>query len=80
MYFSNILNTDQVLIETSQLNFLMYADDIVLFSTSVSLAYKTVSRTGLQNYSKEWKMDVSLNKTKTIVLNKESKHVLKLHL
>ena len=64
-------NTDPVYLSSQKLNCLMYADDLVLMSTS---------REGLQNclyqlqkYCDDWKLDINVKKTKIIVFNKQGK-------
>jgi hypothetical protein len=64
---------DAVLLNNKPVNCLMYADDIVLLSTSPQ---------GLQNkldilkqYCNDWCLTVNTNKTKVLIFNKAGKHI-----
>lgn len=65
------LRTDPVYIDNIAVNCLMYADDIVMLSTSKEgLQYSLDS---LHEYSKKWKLEVNTSKTQIVIFNKGGK-------
>ena len=50
---------------------LMYADDMVLFSESISELQNMLNT--LQNYTTEWSLDVNVQKTKVVVFRNGGK-------
>ena len=65
-YFDS--SCDPVHINNCSVNSLLYADDVVLLSTSEKGLQKCVDR--LAEFSRDWKMTVNLKKTKILVFNK----------
>ena len=57
-------DTDAPLLDTSYVNCLMYADDLVLVSRSEEGLQGLIDKLG--DYCKRWRMDVNTQKTKTI--------------
>ena len=68
-HLNNLDGTDQITIGNSNINCLMYADELLLLSTSHSGLQKCIN--GIKEYSDKWKMEVNLNKTKTLIFNKK---------
>ncbi len=62
-------NTDPVTIGTQTLNALLYADDVVLISTSSTGLQNCIN--ALQAFSEEWKLEINLDKTKILIFNKK---------
>ena len=70
-YIRRMGGTDPVQLGNSKINCLMYADDVVLLSSSLSGLQKSLN--GLKEFSDEWKMQINLSKTKMVVFNKSGK-------
>lgn len=68
-HLNNLDGTDPITIGNSNINCLMYADDLILLSTSRSGLQKCIN--GIKEYSDKWKMEINLNKTKTLIFNKK---------
>ena len=69
LYINKQKQTDPVTVGSKPINCLMYADDVVLISTS---------KAGLQNcincvksFASDWKLQVNMDKTKVIIFNKK---------
>lgn len=62
---------DPVSLHNSSLNIFMYADDVVLLSTSEQGLQNCVNK--LSNFTKDWKMTVNIKKTKVLVFNKSGR-------
>ena len=71
--FPNYLSEckDPVNINNNVLQCLMYADDIVLFSTSLEGLQQRLN--GLDQFCKEWCLDLNVSKTKILIFNKGGK-------
>ena len=65
--------TDPVIIGNTRINCLMYADDVVLISTSKADLQKCIH--SIKQFSEKWKLDVNLNKTKVMIFNKNGAHL-----
>ena len=72
-YISKQGQTDPVSIGDAHINCLMYADDVVLLSTSKTGLQKCIN--GIKQFSNEWKLDLNLNKTKVLIFNKTGEHL-----
>lgn len=72
-HIKHATNTDPVTLGITKLNCLMYADDIVLLSTSKAGLQKCIDT--LKEFSDEWKLEVNLNKTKALIFNKPGEHI-----
>lgn len=70
-YISKAPNTDPVTIGSQKLNSLLYADDIVLISTSQKGLQSCIN--AVKQFSDTWKLDLNLNKTKVVIFNKRGK-------
>ena len=69
---NNFDNTcDPVLLQNQSLNMLMYADDVVLLSTSERGLQNCVNK--LAKFSRQWKMTLNTQKTKVLVFNKSGR-------
>ena len=66
---SNTSNTDEIMLGNTKLNCLLYADDIVLLSTSQQGLENCINT--VKDFSKAWRMEVNLNKTKVMIFNKK---------
>jgi len=64
-------NTDPVQLDQTLINCLMYADDIVLLSTTQEGLQTSINT--LQSFSNKWKLEVNLNKTKSMTFNTAGK-------
>jgi len=73
-YITRANDTHPVCLGSHTLNCLLYADDIVLLSTSKTGLQNCIN--ALYNFSKDWRLEVNLNKTKTLIFNKRG-HFLK---
>ena len=71
--FPNYLSEckDPVNINNNVLQCLMYADDIVLFSTSLEGLHQRLNE--LNQFCKEWCLDLNVSKTKILIFNKGGK-------
>ena len=67
------LNADPVTIGPSKLNCLLYADDVILLSTTKSGLQKCID--AIKSYSEQWKLEINLNKTKTLTFNKSGSFI-----
>jgi hypothetical protein len=65
---------DPILLNNKPLNCLLYADDLVLFSTSAKGLQTRLDK--LQKYCKDWCLKVNPNKTKVLVFNKDENKIL----
>lgn len=72
-YINTMENTDPLLLGNTKLNCLMYADDIVLLSTSRIGLQKCIQ--GMKEFSDKWKLEVNLDKTKALIFNKKGSHL-----
>lgn len=69
---------DSVKFNSKQLDCLMYADDIIIFSlTSEGLQNKLFS---LENYCDDWGMNVNIKKTKIITFNKAGRTIKEIYI
>ena len=68
-YINQTDRTDPVDLSSSQLNALMYADDVVLISKSESGLQNCIN--AINKFSEDWKMEINLDKTKVIIFNKK---------
>ena len=59
---------DPVTINKTQIHYLMYADDVVLLSTTEKGIQSCVDK--LSKFAKDWKMTINTNITKMLVFNK----------
>lgn len=66
-------NTDPITLGTSKVSCLLYADDIVLLSTSRQGLQKCIDC--VKTFSNTWHMEVNLNKTKVLIFNKSGEHI-----
>jgi hypothetical protein len=64
---------DLILLNNKPLNCLLYADDLVLFSTSAKGLQTRLDK--LQKYCKDWCLKVNPNTTKVLVFNKAGRHI-----
>jgi hypothetical protein len=64
---------DAVLLNDRPVNCLMYADDIVLLSTSPQGLQTKLDI--LKQYCNDWCLTVNTNKTKVLIFNKAGKHI-----
>jgi hypothetical protein len=69
-YLSNDPN-DPVIIDNTQLNSLMFADDLVLMSTTNSGLQQSIDN--LSKYCKKWNLKINLKKTKIVTFSKTGK-------
>jgi len=77
-YINNMKNSDPVKLGSVDLNCLMYADDVILLSTSLRGLQRCIE--GVKQFSEKWHLDINLNKTKAVIFNKSGtpiKEVLK---
>jgi len=72
-YIGNQSNTHPVCLGNQTFNCLMYADDVILLSTSPIGLQNCLK--GLETFTEEWKLDLNLNKTKVLIFNKSGKHL-----
>ena len=70
-YLKSDVNTP--CLDNKQINYLLYADDIVLLSCDEKSLQSSLN--DLHDYCKKWKLEVNLNKTKIIVFSKSGKLV-----
>ena len=80
IFINNLTNylkhsEDPVSINDQDLHCLMYADDIVLLSTSPNGLQKKLDI--LQNYCNDWCLSVNTNKTKVLIFNKAGRLINK---
>lgn len=66
-------DTDPVQLGSSNLNCLLYADDIVLLSTSQKGLQNCIN--SLKSYSDTWKLEINQQKTKVLIFNKDGHHL-----
>lgn len=64
-------NTDPVTIGSYTLNYLFYADDVVLISTSSEGLQNCIN--ALREFSEKWKLEINLDKTKVLTFNNKGK-------
>lgn len=64
---------DPVMVKSHPIHCLMYADDIVLLSTSANGLQKKLDQ--LNYYCKEWCLKINPTKTKVLVFNKAGRHI-----
>ena len=64
-------NSDPVVIGNLSINSLLYADDIILLSSSQEGLQESLN--GLQDFCNTWKLDVNIDKSKVIVFNSNGK-------
>ena len=69
-YIKKEAGIDPIKVGTTTLNCLMYADDLVLLSTSKEGLQKCIDVTF--KFSTEWRLNVNLDKTKILVFNKKA--------
>ena len=62
---------DTVSLGNFNLNCLMYADDVILLSKSDMGLQRCLKK--LESYCERWCLDINIDKTKTIILNKTGK-------
>jgi len=60
-------NTDPVTIGDKTLSLLLYADDVVIVSTSSTGLQNCIN--ALKTFTEEWKLELNLQKTKTLIFN-----------
>ena len=63
----NKVSTDPVVIGSTSLNILLYADDIVLLSQSKEALQSSLNI--LHNFCSSWKLQVNTSKSKIIIFN-----------
>ena len=66
-------NTDLPYLDKQPIECVMYADDLVLLSTSESGLQKSLN--GLNKFCKDWKLSVNIDKTKIMVFYKSGRLV-----
>ena len=81
MYNSKVFNelpnllatnsSDPVTLNNTPLNCLMYADDLVLLSTSPEGLQNCINT--LEKFCIDWKLQINITKTKTLIFNKQGK-------
>lgn len=64
---------DPILLNSRQVHCLMYADDIVLLSSSASGLQEKI--TSLEEFCQDWCLTVNLTKTKVLIFNKAGRHL-----
>ena len=64
-------STDPVSLQNDSLNCLMYADDLVLLSTTAEGLQKCIDK--VKEYCQNWKLNLNVQKTKIIIFNKQGK-------
>ena len=64
---------DPIIINTRRLDCLMYADDLILLSTSAKGLQKKLDK--LHSYCQDWCLSLNTNKTKTLIFNKAGRHI-----
>ena len=64
---------DPVLVNSKPVHCLLYADDIVIFSSSEKGLQCKLDQ--LNNYCKDWCMKINLKKTKVMIFNKAGRHI-----
>ena len=62
---------DPVILDSQKINCLMYADDVILLSSSADGLQSKLDK--LNVYCKDWCLDINVKKTKIIVFNKSGK-------
>lgn len=60
--------SDPILLNTTRLNCLLYADDLILFSESVKGLQSCLNK--LSVYCSKWKLKINTNKTKIMIFSK----------
>ena len=66
-------NTHPVKLDGVDINSMLWADDIVIVSETSEGLQRCLNN--LSNYCKEWKLEINLKKTKTIIFNKIGKNI-----
>ena len=64
---------DPVFINNSPLHCLMYADDVILLSSTHAGLQQKLDK--LHDYCKDWCLNINTNKTKIIIFNKAGRHL-----
>jgi hypothetical protein len=72
--FNNISSDPLILPNKTKLNCLLYADDLVILSRSKIGLQNCLDQ--LNNWCKQWLMQINLNKTKIMVLQKSNQQQL----
>ena len=67
--YLDVKKTEPAILNTTLINHLFFADDLILISESSSGLQHCLN--GLQNYCKGWKLDVNLEKTKVMIFSKK---------
>ena len=70
-YICVAVEQDTPLLEDIPIDYLLYADDLVLLSRSEKGLQNALNR--LNDYCKDWKLNINMEKTKIIVFNKSGK-------
>lgn len=70
-YFDNI--SDAIKLNDHTVNCLMYADDVILLSSSATGLQKRLDKLG--KYCNDWCMNVNTNKTKILIFNRAGRHI-----
>ena len=65
--------TDKVNIGNESINCLLYADDVVLMSTSNEGLQNSINT--LKTFADTWKLEVNMHKTKIMIFNKKGKYI-----
>ena len=68
---NNDIESNIFLKDGEKINMLMYADDLILLSESKEGLQKQINK--LNNYCKQWKLDVNVKKTKIMIFNRGNK-------
>ncbi len=72
-YINKEEETHPVTIGSTTLNCLLYADDLVLMSTSKEGLQRCMDAT--QKYTEDWHLSINLEKTKTLIFNKKGSFI-----
>lgn len=67
-HIKNTKNTDSITLGAKSINALLYADDVVLLSTTKEGLQNCID--AVKNFSEQWKLELNLNKTKVLIFNK----------
>ena len=70
-YFSN--SSDPIIVNNQPVHCLLYADDVILLSTSLLGLQTKLDR--LKTYCNDWCLNININKTKVLIFNKAGRHI-----
>ena len=68
---------DPIVVDHTPINCLIYADDLVIMSTSAEGLQECLNK--LATYCNKWKLQVNLKKTKIILFNRQGSQIIKKH-